>query len=66
MEKPIIYEKLLETLNICVNQIEKSAVFEYKIDDNTVYNFKTKEIISENEIVKTNNSWNWYFWVYAR
>lgn len=52
LEKPIIYEKLLETLNICVNQIEKSAIFEYKIDDKTVYNFKTKEIISEDEIVK--------------
>lgn len=45
LEKPIIYEKLLEVLSICAKQIEEFSVFKYKIDENTIYDFMTKELI---------------------
>ena len=52
LEKPIIYEKLLETLNICVNQIENNSVFQYKIDEDTIYDYNTKELIYKDIPIK--------------
>ncbi|WP_228255585.1 response regulator [Aliarcobacter butzleri] len=45
LEKPIIYEKLLETLQLCKNQIENNATLYLTINDTLKYDFNTKSLI---------------------
>ncbi|MBL3519095.1 response regulator transcription factor [Arcobacter lanthieri] len=47
LEKPIIYEKLLKVLMICEKQIDEYSIFRYKLDNNTIYNFRSKELIQD-------------------
>lgn len=52
LEKPVIYEELINTLNICINEIKSSSTFDFKIVDNIKYNSKTKSLIKNNKIIK--------------
>ncbi|MEM5558350.1 response regulator [Aliarcobacter cryaerophilus] len=44
LEKPILYEKLIDVLKLCKEQIEEFSVFKYKIDEDIIYDFKTKKL----------------------
>ncbi|MDN5058501.1 response regulator transcription factor [Aliarcobacter butzleri] len=52
LEKPIIYEKLLETLQLCKNQIENNATLYLTINDTLKYDFNTKSLIQNGNYIK--------------
>lgn len=52
LEKPIIYEKLLETLQLCKNQIENNATLYLRINDSLKYDFNTKSLIQDGNYIK--------------
>ncbi|MDN5099269.1 response regulator transcription factor [Aliarcobacter butzleri] len=52
LEKPIIYEKLLETLQLCKNQIENNATLYLTINDSLKYDFNTKSLIQDGNYIK--------------
>ncbi|KLE02726.1 response regulator transcription factor [Aliarcobacter butzleri] len=52
LEKPIIYEKLLETLQLCKNQIENNATLYLTINDSLKYDFNTKSLIQNGNYIK--------------
>ncbi|MCG3701000.1 response regulator transcription factor [Aliarcobacter butzleri] len=52
LEKPIIYEKLLETLQLCKNQIENNATLYLRINDSLKYDFNTKSLIQDDNYIK--------------
>lgn len=52
LEKPIIYEKLLETLQLCKNQIENNATLYLRINDSLKYDFNTKSLIQNGNYIK--------------
>lgn len=52
LEKPIIYEKLLETLQLCKNQIENNATLYLTINDTLKYDFNTKSLIQDGNYIK--------------
>lgn len=52
LEKPIIYEKLLETLQLCKNQIENNATLYLRINDSLKYDFNTKSLIQDSNYIK--------------
>lgn len=52
LEKPIIYEKLLETLQLCKNQIENNATLYLTINDTLKYDFTTKSLIQNGNYIK--------------
>lgn len=52
LEKPVKYEELLETLNLCKINSEKNNLIKFVIDSKLNYNFKTKKLlIEENEVI---------------
>ncbi|MDN5088453.1 response regulator transcription factor [Aliarcobacter butzleri] len=52
LEKPIIYEKLLETLQLCKNQIENNATLYLTINHSLKYDFNTKSLIQDGNYIK--------------
>ncbi len=52
LEKPIIYENLIKVLMICEKQINESSIFVYQLDNQTIYNFRTKELIQNKTSTK--------------
>lgn len=52
LEKPIIYEKLLETLQLCKNQIENNATLYLTINNTLKYDFNTKSLIQDGNYIK--------------
>ncbi|MFY4805347.1 response regulator transcription factor [Aliarcobacter butzleri] len=52
LEKPIIYEKLLETLQLCKEQIENSSLLYLKINETLKYSFHTKTLIQNDNSIK--------------
>lgn len=52
LEKPIIYEKLLETLQLCKEQIESFSLLYLKINEILEYDFNTKSLMQNSNNIK--------------
>ncbi len=51
LEKPIEYNKLIDTLHLCKNHLEKNNFLKFTISNKLTYDFQTKKLFIDNEEV---------------
>lgn len=49
MEKPIEYNRLLDTLHLCKNHLEKNNFLRFNIFNRLIYDFPTKKLLIDNK-----------------